>query len=113
MDALALELGPGREGDRLIIGNTAVFVIPDDEMPGELDAVLGTSAFSPFVSLIDLILEDTIVDDWYVDTRDSANSYLIIVVPEPTSLVLLACGTLVLAARRRRFSNDKWQIADD
>ncbi|NIA06360.1 MAG: PEP-CTERM sorting domain-containing protein [Actinobacteria bacterium] len=98
VDALALELGAGREGDKLIIANTAVFVIPDDEMPGGLDAILGNCVFSPSSSPS---IADTIVDDWYVDTRDSANSYLIIVVPEPTSVILLACAALALASRRR------------
>ena len=62
VDALALELGAGRQGDRLMIGNTAVFIIPDDKMPGDLEAILGNSVLSPSALLV-----DTIVDDWYVD----------------------------------------------
>lgn len=100
VDALALDLGADREGDKLIITNTAVCVIPDDEMPGDLDAILGNNVLSPALDLSFLVY-DTPVVDWYVDTRDSENSYLIIVVPEPATLSLLAAGA-VLALRRRR-----------
>jgi len=76
VDALGLELGGLHEGDMLLVGNTAVFVIPDDQMPGGLDAILGNGVFSPSSDLT-----DTSVVRWYVDTRDAEDSYIIVVLP--------------------------------
>jgi len=76
VDALALDLGRGREGDQLVVDNTAVFVIPDESMPGELEAILGNGIFSPSSQF-----QDTTVTEWYVDTRDPANSHIIVVLP--------------------------------
>lgn len=74
VDALKLDLGNGREGDQLIITDTAVFTIPDESMPGELEAILGNGMFSPSMWFV-----DTSVLEWYVDTRDPENSYIIVV----------------------------------
>jgi len=76
VDTLGLELGKLHAGDMLLVGNTAVFVIPDEEMPGGLDAILGNGVFSPSSDLA-----DTSVVEWYVDTRHPEESYLIVVVP--------------------------------
>jgi len=76
VDALALDLGHGREGDQLAIGNTAVFIIPDEAMPGDLDAILGNSMFSP-----SMWMEDTPVVEWYVDMRYSQDAAIIVVLP--------------------------------
>ena len=78
VDALALDLGNGREGDQLVITNTAVFTIPDGSMPGGLDAILGCGPFSP-----SMWFEDTPVLEWYVDTRDPDNAYIIVVPAKP------------------------------
>ncbi len=96
VDALALELGDGPDGDRLIITNTAVFVIPDAEMPGGLDAILGNGMFSPSAGLV-----DTTVVEWYVDMRDGDEAYLIVVIPEPAGIVLLIVAVPSLLRRRR------------
>lgn len=80
VDALALDLGAGRDGDRFVVSNTAVFVIPDESMPGGLDAILGNSPFAPSEWFV-----DTTIEDWYVDTRDPNDSYLILVLPHTTT----------------------------
>ena len=79
VDALTLDLGGGRAGDQFVISNTAVFVIPDEAMPGDLDAILGNGAFSPSSELV-----DTTLSDWYVDTRDGENACIVLVGPEVT-----------------------------
>jgi hypothetical protein len=94
VDALALDLGNGREGDKLVISNSAVFVIPDADMPAGLSAILGNCAFSPSSDL-----EDTTLSDWYVDQR-AEGGYIILMVPEPASLTLLLAGALALRRRR-------------
>ena len=78
VDAMALGLGAGRDGDRFVI--SAVFVIPDASMPGGLDAILGNSPFAPSEFEV-----ETTIDDWYVDTRDPNESYLILVLPHTTT----------------------------
>ncbi len=98
VDALALELGRGREDDDLVIGNTAVFVIPDAEMPGGLDAILGSGILSPPSSGF----PDTTVAEWYVDMRNSDEAYLIVVLPEPTGIVLLMVAFPVIFRRRSK-----------
>ena len=86
VDALALDLGRGREGDRLVLSNTAVFTIPDELMPGELQAILGGGVFSPGVdSIYSLIWNDTPVLEWYLDTRDPEHAYIIVVMPDPVT----------------------------
>ncbi|MDY7010132.1 MAG: aspartyl protease family protein [Planctomycetota bacterium] len=97
VDALSLELGAGREGDQLVFANTAVFVIPDANMPGGLEAILGNGILSPSTELV-----DTTVTEWYVDMRDGDNPYLIVVVPEPASASLLLFGALAILIRRRK-----------
>ena len=97
MDALALELGAGRDGDKLVIGNTAVFVISDEEMPGDLDAILGNGILSPSSGFI-----DTTVEEWYVDMRVGDNAYLIVVIPEPTGIVLLIVALPSILRRRSK-----------
>jgi hypothetical protein len=81
VDALALDLGRGREGDQLVISNTAVIVIPDAEMPGGLEAILGNAPFSLAVDLSGLMYYETPVVEWYVDTRDPEDAYIIVVLP--------------------------------
>ncbi len=97
VEALALELGAGRAGDDLVIGNTAVFVIPDADMPGGLHAILGNGILSPSYEFT-----DTTVAEWYVDMRDDNNAYLVVVVPEPASAVLLLSGGIMVMFRRRK-----------
>lgn len=97
VDAMALELGAGREGDQLLIANTAVFVIPDADMPGGLDAILGNGILSPSADLV-----DTTVAEWYVDMRDGNDAWLIVVVPEPATVSLLLFGTLAILRRRKK-----------
>jgi len=80
VETLALPLAPPRGADRLLIANTAVFAIPDDEMPGGLDAILGNGVFSPSSSLV-----DTTVVEWFVDTREAGAARLIVVMPEPAT----------------------------
>ena len=96
VDALALELGAGREGDQLVIANTAVFIIPDANMPGGLDAILGNGILSPSSEFV-----DTTVAEWYVDMRDGGAAYLVVVIPEPTGIVLLIAAFPSLLRRRR------------
>lgn len=99
VDAVALDLGAGREGDRFVIGGTSVFVIPDAEMPGGLDAIFGNGAL---VSWTDgLNAADTTLTNWYVDTRDADNAHLVLVVPEPATPALLAVGAVAVLRRRR------------
>ena len=106
VDALALELGAERDGDLLIIGNTTVFIIPDDEMPGtldgskRLDAILGNGAFSPYRCPLSWEIEPTDVVEWYVDMRDGSEN-LIIVIPEPATITLLILVFPTLLRRRR------------
>ena len=93
VDAVALALGNGREGDSLLLGNSAVFVIPDDEMPaypgpgGEtlhLEAILGNGVFSPGQDdLFSFDINDSPFTEWYVDTRDPDHSYIVLVAPLP------------------------------
>ncbi len=93
VDALALKLDD-TDGDLLIITNTAVFVIPD--MPGGLDAILGNGILSPSSEFT-----DTTVAEWYVDMRDGGAAYLVVVIPEPTGIVLLIAAFPSLLRRRR------------
>jgi hypothetical protein len=84
VDALALDLGGDREGDQLIITHTAVFVIPDAEMPAGLEAILGNVLFSPGItSLSDDTTEETSLLEWYVDMRDPGNACIILVPAKP------------------------------
>jgi len=96
VDALALELGNGRAGDNFVISNTAVFIIPDANMPGGLDAILGTGVFSHSSWLV-----ETTVDDWYLDTRDPNSAYLVVALPEPATPAILALVSLAMFGRRR------------
>ncbi len=107
VDALALELAAGREGDDLAIGNTVVFVIPDANMPGGLDAILGNGAFSDHMSLVGMtpIVTKTDIVEWYVDMRDDNNAFLVVVVPEPASAILMLLGAVAII--RRRVNRDK------
>ncbi len=79
VDGLALDLGRGREG-QVVFSNTAVFTIPDELMPGDLQAILGTNIFAP-----SLTFTDTPVVEWFVDTRDDGDACLIIVLPDPAT----------------------------
>jgi len=81
VDTLALDLGRGREGDQLLIGNTAVFVIPDAEMPAGLDAILGNGVFSSSNDL-----GETSLVEWYVDQRDDDDACIILVFPDPVAV---------------------------
>ncbi len=94
VDALALELGAGRGGDKLVISKTAVFVISDAEMPGGLKAILGNGIFSHSSEGI-----KTTVVEWYVDMRDGSEN-LIIVIPEPGSAILMLLGAVAIIRRR-------------
>ena len=81
VETFALDLGNGREGDQLHIGNTAVFAIPDANMPGGLDAILGSGVF-----IASTELAETSLVEWYVDQRDSENASIILVFPEPVAI---------------------------
>ncbi len=84
VDALAMDLGNGREGDRLVFTDTAVFVLPDEEMPGGLEAIVGNGLLSPATD--DQFFgfpQDTALLEWYVDMRDPDNGYLILVPAKP------------------------------
>ncbi|GAG08234.1 unnamed protein product, partial [marine sediment metagenome] len=78
VDALALELGAGREGEKLLITNTAVFVIPDEQMPGELQAILGSGVFGPGTTDPLSWPEDTPVLEWFVDLRTDEPALVIV-----------------------------------
>ncbi len=75
VDSIGLAMGNGRQGE-FLIHNSAVFVIPDADMPGGLAAILGNA---PFSSSSDFT--ETTLQEWYLDTRDPNNSYLILVAP--------------------------------
>lgn len=95
VDTLALELAGAHQGDELLISNTAVFVIPDDDMPGGLEAILGNGIISPSSDM-----NDTTVQRWLLDTRDEENAFLVIVVPEPTTIFLLLPAWLLVVKKR-------------
>ncbi|KKL05299.1 hypothetical protein LCGC14_2607400, partial [marine sediment metagenome] len=81
VDALALEMGGPRDGDKLVFSNTAVFTIPDDLMPGDLDAILGSGPFGASSEGAGPPMLE-----WYVDTRDADNSSIIVVFPAPATV---------------------------
>ncbi len=81
VDALALGLGRGREGDSVSISNTAVFTIPDADMPGGLEAVLGSGVFGASSELA-----ETPLVEWYVDQRDDDDAAIILVFPEAVAI---------------------------
>ncbi|MCD6377470.1 MAG: retropepsin-like domain-containing protein [Planctomycetes bacterium] len=99
IDTLALELAGTHQNDELLISNTAVFIIPDDDMPCGLDAILGSNILSPSSDMV-----DTTIQKWFLDMRDEENAFLVIVIPEPATmlLILLAFPTLLKRHRTRR-----------
>ncbi len=55
-------------------------------MPGELQAILGCGVFSPGVdSIYSFIWNDTPVLEWYLDSRDAQQAYIIVVMPDPVT----------------------------
>ncbi|MHC4716652.1 MAG: hypothetical protein ACYS5V_06760, partial [Planctomycetota bacterium] len=56
-----------------------VFVIPDEYMPGGLEAILGNGLFGPGMdSTGGMMIYDSPFPEWYVDTRDGDNARLIV-----------------------------------
>ena len=96
IDTLALELAGTHQDDDLLISNTAVFIIPDDDMPCGLDAILGSDILSPSSDMV-----DTTIQKWFLDTRDEENAFLVIVIPEPATMLLILLAFPVLLKRHR------------
>ena len=99
IDTLALELAGTHQDDELLISNTAVFIIPDDDMPCGLDAILGSNIVSPSSNMV-----DTTIQKWFLDMRDEEDAFLVIVIPEPATmlLILLAFPAMLKRHRTRR-----------
>jgi len=80
VDSLALDMAAPRN-DQLVVSNTGVFVIPDEEMPGGLEFIMGNGVFGPAQYSQDPFENpnDSPFLEWYLDTRDPDDPELILV----------------------------------
>jgi len=71
VDSLALDMAAPRN-DQLVVSNTGVFVIPDEEMPGGLEFIMGNGVFGPAQYSQDPFENpnDSPFLEWYLDTRE-------------------------------------------